>query len=176
MASSVGGNLDYLATGPSKLTWNSFALGHTQGGVSVNVAVQQRERKVDEFGENVVDLVHTGDKIEIKTSLPERSMRTLTTVYKLNGTAFTSYEGLGKLPGTTGRSVAGPLVIHPLFMGAATTRDVTFYKTVPMPSGDVQMGSAGNDQVFQVTFMALVDDTKGDGLLFGRISEPRNVS
>jgi len=176
MASSVGGNLDYLATGPSKLTWGGNALGHTIGGVSVNVAVQSRDRKVDEFGETITDIIHTGDNVEIKTTLGERSMRTLTTVYALNGTGLTSYEGIGKRPGTTGRSVAGALVIHPLFMGAATTRDVTFYKTVPVPGGDVQYGSVSSDNVYQVTFRALVDDTKGDGVLLGRISEPRNVS
>ena len=170
--SRVDGNLDYIESSACSVTYDGSAMGHTVGGVTLGIKPKMRERKVDEWGETVVDLVHTGDEITIKTKFAERSMRTIRTVYQYGAEDTSTIWTFGRRPQMTGRAVAKQLVLHPLSMGDDTTKDVTIYKAAVKDNGDVQVGTVGQDQVFEVTFIALVDDSRSDGDFIGRIGSP----
>ncbi len=168
MASQVGGDLSKIETGPCKVTYKSVACGHTMGGVTFGVKPQLRERKVDEYGEHLADLIYQGDQVDCKAKFAEKTMQVVQTVYQFGSSISSSCWGIGKLPGTKGSSLAGALVLHPLD-GSGTVDDVTFYKAVVSDVGEVQFGSVGNDRVFEATFKMLIDESKSDGQLIGKI-------
>ena len=74
MASQVGGDLSKIETGPSKVTYKTVACGHTMEGVKFSVTPDLHERRVDEYGTHLVDLIHQGDNVEVKTTFAEKSL------------------------------------------------------------------------------------------------------
>lgn len=174
MSSSVGGDLSRIETGPCKVTYKGEACGHTIDGVKLSIKPMLRERKVDEYGDYVVEMIHTGDNVEIKTTFPEKSMQTIQTVYQWGYLADDNVWGIGKRPGEKGSDKAGPLLIHPLDAGASTADDVQFWKCVVSDSGEVQYGMVTADRVFECTFKPMVDPTKDDGQILGIIGVAAN--
>jgi hypothetical protein len=170
--SRVDGNLNYIESSACSVSYDGAVMGHTIGGVTLSIKPLMRERRVDEWGESVVDLVHTGDEVLIKTKFSERSMRTIRTVYQYGAEDTSTIWTFGRRPQVTGRAVAKQLILHPLSTGVDTGKDVTFYKAAVKENADVNVGTVGQDQVFEVTFVALVDDTKEDGDFIGRIGSP----
>lgn len=171
MSSAVGGDLSKIETGPSKITFKDVACGHTMGGVSFSCKPTLRERKVDEYGDHVVDVLYQGEKVMVKTKFAEKTMQVVQTVYMFGSTVSSSMWGIGKLPGGKGSTLAGALVIHPLD-GDGVKDDVTFFKAYVSDSGEVQFGTIESDRVFDCTFGVLVDESKADGRLLGQIGAP----
>jgi hypothetical protein len=146
-------------------------------GVTFTVSPDLRERKVDEFGTYVVDLIHQGDTVEAKTTFAEKSLAVIQSVYQFGYEVSDTLWGIGRTPGQKGSDKAGPLLLHPLD-GNGTADDVTFYKAVVRTNGEVQFGTITADRVFQATFGMLIDPTQNDGQLIGTLGVPHagNVS
>lgn len=173
MASQVGGDLSRIKTGPCSVTFKGMPLGHTMGGVRFNIAPQTRDRNVDEYGDHRADIVHTGDDVTISTTLAETSLSVLQTVYQMSyGAIDANTIGIGNLPGGLGSEKAGPLLLHPLRAGETTTEDVLFHKAVVNNVGEVQFGVIQEEQVYEVTWAALIDETKATGQMIGQIGVP----
>lgn len=177
MASSVEGDLSKIKTGPCKVSVGGTAIGHTMEGVSFNITPDLRERFVDEWGTNVVDLIHQGDNCEVTTTMAEFSLAVLGVVYVWGYQIDTSTWGVGRVPGSysggtlNGSVVAKVLLLHPL--GEANTNgDVTFHRAVVSDTGQVQFGVITEDRIFECTWRCLVDPTKVDGRLIGEIGIP----
>lgn len=170
MASQTGGNLSRIETGPCKLTFKNLTLGHTQGGIRFNITPQIRDRNVDEYGSYRADVIHTGDDVTISTTLAEKTLAVLQTVYAMSyGALSSTLVGIGQLPGGKGSNSAGPLLIHPLSAGENTDDDVLFYKCVVTETGEVQFGTFDDDRSFDATWVALIDETREAGQLLGQI-------
>ena len=169
--SRVGGDLDKIESTPCSVTYGGLLMGHTVGGVTVSIRPIMRERKVDEFGETVVDLVQTGDAVEIKMRLAERSMKTISSVYAYGSEYSSTIWSIGRRPTLRAREVAKEMILHPL-RTSGTAKDLVFYKVAPKENGEFNVGKIGDDQVFEVTFICLPDETKDDGNLIGRIGVP----
>lgn len=169
MASQVGGDLSKIETGPSKVTYKTVACGHTEGGVTFSIKPMLRERKVDEYGDHVVEVIHTGDNVEVKTRFVEKTMQVVQTVWQMSSSQVSSsLLGIGKLPGGKASAVAGALLLHPLD-GDGTKDDVTFHKAFVKDSGEVQFGQVQQDRTFDCTFGLLVDESKADGQILGQV-------
>jgi hypothetical protein len=164
MASQVGGDLSKITTGVCKVTYKTVACGHTSGGVTVMIKHKTRERKVDEYGESVVDLIHVGDDVTVKTKFVEKTLQVIQTVYQFGGEISSSMWGIGKVPGTKGSSLAGALLLHPLD-GDGVKDDITVHKAVVKDQGDVQFGDVNQDRTFDVTFQGLVDESQSTYLI-----------
>lgn len=163
------GDLDKIKAGPCKITLDTTEIGHTERGISLNITPIMRERKVDEFGETVVDLVHQGDTFEVTVTIAEWVLANFKAAFApaLDGT---TYMSVGRKPGFSYRSVAKKLTIHPLEV-VGTTEDVILYKAVAI--SPVAIGyNSDDDRVFEIVFKALPDTTRGDGNLLGQIGIP----
>jgi hypothetical protein len=171
MPSAVGGDLSKIQSGPCHVQWNSADVGHTMEGVSFNDTPDIRERRVDEYGTNLADLVYQGEDLTAQLTLAEKTMTVLQLVYMWGYQQAAQLQGFGKLPGTRGQTLAQELTIHPLEV-TGTGEDVTFHKAVVSETGEVQFGTITADRVFQTTFRALVDESQNDGQLLGTIGGP----
>ena len=164
MSSQVSGDLSQIRTGPCKVTYKGTACGHTEGGVTVSIKHNTRERMVDEYGTTTVDRIHTGDSVTVRTKFKQKSYQVISTVYQFGGSIASSVWGIGKVPGTKGSSLAGSLLLHPLD-GDGVKDDITIYKAVVSDQGDVAMGTVNADVDFDVTFQGLIDETATTYLL-----------
>ena len=159
----------FIETGPSKVTYKTVACGHTMEGVKFSVTPDLRERRVDEYGTHLVDLIHQGDNVEVKTTFAEKSLTVLQTVYQMSYGAINSTTiGIGRLPGNKATSRSGVLLLHPLD-GSSTTDDVTFFNAAVSAAGEVNFGTVTADRVFECTFRMMIDESKSDGQLIGTI-------
>ena len=168
MSSQVGGDLTKIESGPCKLTYKSATLGHTMGGVKFNAPPAVRRRQVDEYGTNVVEILHQGDELKVSCTLAEKSMAVLQTVYAFGYSVNSKTWGIGRTPGTKGSAVGGPLVVHPLD-GVSAEDDLNLFVAVVAEVSEVQFGDYSQDRVFACTFEAIVDETKTNGKLLGTI-------
>ncbi len=169
MSSQVGGNLSNIETGPSSTTYKGVLCGHTMEGVSFSITPDLRERKVDEYGTYVVDMILQGDKVEVSTKFMEKTLTVLQTVYQMSYGALSSILiGIGRLPGKKSSDRAGLLTLHPLD-GNGTEDDVTLWKAAVTPGGEVNFGTVTQDRVFECKFMPLVDESREDGSILGQI-------
>ncbi len=179
MASSVGGDLSQIKTGPCAIKVGGAFVGHTMEGVSFTIQPDLRERMVDEYGTNVVDLIHQGDNVEVTTTMAEFTLAVLGVVYVWGYQDNSQTWGIGRVPGSYSGSelngsspVAKVLLLHPLSEGADTSGDVTFFRAVVTDSGQVQFGVITEDRVFECTWKCLIDPDQIDGKLIGTIGIP----
>ena len=164
----VGGNLALIETGPCGLTFRGVALGHTLEGMKVSISSDLRERLVDEYGKNVVELIGQADRVEIKATLMQKSLAVLQTVYQMSyGAISSSLVGIGRLPGKKATERSGQLVIHRI--GSHSSQDVVFFNVAVAGSGEVNFGTVTADRTFEVTWRCLVDESQSNGQLLGQI-------
>lgn len=167
----MGRDLADIQAGPCSLTFASSGdLGHTEEGVELNYEPEIRRRVVDEYGTSAVELVLVGENLEVTCRVAEWVIA----AWKLAipaGIDGTSYLGIGRKPGYKLSAKAEQLTIHPLENVGDTTEDVILYKAVASSPVPVGWNNDG-DRVFEVTFTALVDATKEDGNLLGKLAAP----
>jgi UDP-N-acetylglucosamine enolpyruvyl transferase len=168
MPSQVGGDLANIQTGPSKVTYKGEACGHTVGGVRFSVTPDLRERRVDEYGTYLVDMIHQGDRVEVRTTFAEKSMQVIQTVYAFGYSVDANTWGIGVTPGQKASDKSGLLLLHPL-NGEGTTDDVKFFEAIVSTTGEVNFGTVTDDRVFEATFMPMIDESKNSGQLIGTI-------
>ncbi len=171
MPSAVGGDLSKIQTGPCHVTYSAVDVGHTMEGVRVNNTQDLRERKVDEYGMNLADLIDQGTDLTSTMTLAEKTMVVLQLVFQWGYQITAVMQGFGKIPGTTGQTIGDELILHPLEVGDVT-EDVTFFKAVISETDEIEFGTITQDRVFGVTFRCLIDESKADGQLLGRMGGP----
>lgn len=163
------GNVQNFKLGRATLTFNSVALGHTKGGVSIDVTTDVREKAVDQYGSTPVGVHIIGQRIEVKAMLAEHTLELLQSLIPgatlENGTTVDQVN----IGVDAGDEITGyPLVIHPTAYGAATTHDWTIYKAVPL--GNISLAYKTEEEtVYEVTFVAVVDESKTDGEYLAKI-------
>lgn len=168
MSSEVGGAIENLRAGPAKVTFKGNACGHTQSGVKFSAIPDMRPRMVDEHGTNVVDMVHQGDKVSVKTTFAEKSMRVIQTVYAFGYSIDENTWGIGETVGGKASDRAGVLLIHPL-RGVSTLDDVTLHKAFVSSNSEIELGTVTGDTVFECEFAPLIDESKARGQRIGTI-------
>jgi len=161
-------DLTKVQAGPVKVFLNGTEVGHTETGVEFVLRPRFVERTLDEFGETPVELIHTGDTCEVKLRCGEWVLANLKAVYP-PGLDGGSYLGFGRKPGFRYSTAAKTLVLHPLELpDQDSSNDVTLWKAVAASAVQVGFTNEG-DRLFEVTFRALPDLSKEDGMLLGKI-------
>lgn len=175
--SNVGGDLSKIETGPCKITFLGEALGHTMEGVKLSAKPMLRDRKVDENGDHVIEIVSTGHGLEAKVVFGEKTVTVLRRVIAMSTAVSSTSRGIGRRPGTKATSVAGPLVIHPLSNDDGDeTDDVVLHLCVAVDVDEVQAGQVLADRLFGCTFRSMVDETKPNGEILGRLGVITNTT
>lgn len=160
-----------VKVGACSVTFNSVDLGHTKGGVEVSYEPIYHEVSVDKYGETVVERYLIGEKMTAKVPLAELTIANLKVAMPM-GTfagAANARLTLGKSAGTKASTVAAQLVLHPLNMGTRAN-DIVLHKAHVASTVDLKM-KVDEENVYEVEFQALLDETKSDGNYLGLIGD-----
>jgi hypothetical protein len=160
-----------VKVGACSVTFNGTDLGHTQGGVEVNYEPKYADVTVDKYGETVVEKYLSGEKLTAKVPLAEFTIANLKNAMP-QGTfagAANSRITLGHSAGVAAKTLAAQLVLHPLNMGTRAN-DIVFHKAYVSSSVPLKH-MVDNVKVIEVTFEALLDETKADGNYLGLIGD-----
>lgn len=176
LSSGQGGDPTLIRTGAHKITvdpsGDATVVGFTHGDLALTIAPQTRERNVAEFGTTPLDILVTGVKASVKFTMMERSLKTLGIAF--NGlypltTASTSIA-IGRSGVQSAQDRGKTLLLHPIRKGAATDQDITLYKVMLMPTGNISLNEQG-DEMHEVEGTCVVDISQTDGGLLLSIGE-----
>lgn len=160
-----------VKVGACSVTFNNVDLGHTKGGVEISYEPTFHDVSVDKYGETVVEKYLMGEKITVKVPLAELTIANLK-VAMPEGTfagAANARLTLGHSAGTRATTKAAQLVLHPLNMGTRAN-DIVLHKAYVSSTVDLKM-KVDEENVFEVEFFALLDESKSDGNYLGLIGD-----
>lgn len=160
----------------------SVDLGNTLDGVELTVGQSFTDVNVDAYGDTPIDGVLTGTSALVKTKLAEASFRTLQTAIQ-SGTGSVDQGSLGKprmgighTAGLLMKALSFQLVMRPIrnVASGVDSEDVVLYNVYS--SDDVVIPYKVKDQqVYPVSFKALVNESYEDGRRLGHIG-PQTIS
>lgn len=157
---------DNLEMGPCLVSFKGTDLGLTKGGVEVTFGTEVTPIVADQYGDTAINQVIKGRSVKVKVPLAERDLTKLAAVIPGSTLVGTTTKKLvvNASVGTSLRSLAGELILHPKDKPALDlSKDVTI--PLAMAKGDMQFSFKSDDQrVYAVEFEGYVDlDT---GVLF----------
>lgn len=172
-----------IEIGPAKLTYdtgaNAVDLGHTLEGVEVEYEPDYADLKVDYYGDTPVNKSLVGESLRVVCQLAEPTVANLNRAIGAS-TAESSggsvkKVGIGRKAGFLAGDNAKQLRVHPLNRADSDqAKDWVIYKAIV--TEEVTMGYSYEDQrVLEVTFEALIDESKPETKLLGHFG-PDTVS
>lgn len=164
-------NIENVELGVCSITYNGVDLGHTKGGVEFNYEPVYTDVSVDKYGETVVEKYLTGEKVTIKAPLAEFTLANLKVAMPAGDKAGSGDARLtfGKNSGYAMSSNAYQLVLHPVSEGTRR-HDIVLHKAV-VTSAIVINHKVDEPKIVEVTFEALLDETKSNGNYIGFIGD-----
>ena len=160
-----------VQVGPCSVSFNGVDLGHTKGGVEVSYEPVYKDVMVDKYGETVVEKYLQGEKLTAKIPLAEFTIANLRVAMPQTvfGGAGNTRITVGAAAGKKASDDAAQLVLHPLNEGTRR-HDIVFYKAV-VTSSVVLNHKVDEEKVVEVTFEALLDETRADGNYLGLLGD-----
>lgn len=160
-----------VQVGACSVTYNGLDLGHTKGGVEVSYEPTYKDVSVDKYGETVVEKYLTGEKFTAKVPLAEFTIANLRNAMPKStfaGAANTRIT-IGAAAGKKATDSAAQLVLHPLNQGTRQ-HDIVLYKAY-VASQVVLSHKNDEEKIIEVTFEALLDESRSDGNYLGLIGD-----
>lgn len=160
-----------VQVGVCTVSFGGTDLGHTKGGVEVSYEPVLHDVAVDKYGETPVEQYLVGEKLTVKVPLAEYTIANLRRAMPQAtfAGAANSRITLGAAAGKKSTDDALQLVLHPINEGTRR-HDIVLYKAIV--SGQVVLPhKVDEEKVVEVTFMALLDETKSDGNYLGLIGD-----
>jgi len=162
-------NVSNITAGPAKVELAATEIGHTSGGVGFTITPQNRARNVDQFGSGEVDIIHTGDECRMTVPWAEWTADVLAEIYEpgndQTGGTGTAYIGLGRSAGYIYTTQAAQIIPR---LSADAAKKIEVFRVTPI--GEVSLThNADDDRIFETEFACLVDESKTDGELIGKI-------
>jgi hypothetical protein len=160
-----------VQVGVCSVTFNSVDLGHTKGGVEVTYEPEYHEVSVDKYGNTAVERYLIGEKLSAKVPLAEFTVAQLQNAIPQGGFAgaANTRRTIGTNAGKKATTVGYVLVLHPIAEGTRR-HDIVFYKAC-VTSEVVLNHMVDEEKVIEVTFEALLDETKSDRNYLGMIGD-----
>jgi hypothetical protein len=160
-----------VKVGVCSVVYNSVDLGHTQGGVEVSYEPIYNDVNVDKYGQSLVDKYLIGEKWTVKVPLAEFTIPNLKVAIPQGSFAGAANARLtvGHSAGTKASTSAAQLVLHPINMGTRAN-DIVLHKAYVASTVELAM-KVDEEKITEVTFEALVDETKSDGNYLGLIGD-----
>lgn len=160
-----------VKVGVCSVSFNNLDLGHTKGGVEVSYEPVYKDVQVDLYGETIVEKYLIGEKLTAKVALAEATIANMR-----NSIPQATFAGaanrritIGAKAGKAAKEDSYQLVLHPVGEGTRAY-DVVFYKAY-VSSTIVLPHRNDEEKVVEVTFEALLDETKSDGNYLGLIGD-----
>lgn len=162
-------NVTNVKVGACDVTYNGTDLGHTIGGVEVSYEPVYKDVMVDAYGETIVEKYLMGEKFTAKVPLAESTIANMR-----NAIPQSTFAGAGNSRITIGAKAgkkatddAYELVLHPSGEGTRAF-DIVMYKAY-VGSTIVISHTNDGEKILEVTFEALLDESKSDGNYLGLI-------
>lgn len=139
---------------------NGTSIGHTEGGVKFSYEPEFEDITVDQYGSTPVDKVLVGETVTVVAQFAESTQANFNRA--MPATTITN-DGLagGRNAGFRLSTVAVELTLHPVAMAADDSKDIVIYKAVA--HSQVEVDFKNEERVYEVEFVALVDETKSVG-------------
>lgn len=160
-----------VRVGACDVTFNGVVVGHTIGGVEVTYEPVYKDVMVDAYGETVVEKYLIGEKLTAKVPLAESTI-----VNMRNAIPQSTFAGAGNARITIGAKAgkkasddAYQLVLHPSGQGTRAF-DIVLHKAYSSESV-VLSHKHDEETVTEITFVALLDESKSDGNYLGLIGD-----
>jgi hypothetical protein len=148
--------------GTADIYFKGDLVGHTKGGVTVNLAKELAEAMVDDYGETVIFHVDNGTDLTVTVPLAQLSLDTLEIAYPYENKVGSDLH-IGQVAGGRSDDIAGELIVLPKsskFAGQA----LTLYLAAVSETADIRLAT-DEQTIMEVTFKAYVDETKTNGVL-----------
>ena len=154
--------------GHCDVTIGSKSMGHTKGGVEVTYTPDIHMITVDDYGSSPVEGILIGEEFRVKAYFAEWQYDQIKKAVPFGTLTGTSKITIGKKAGASGLALAEKMVFRPI--GTTGAHDVILHKElaiseVPMPH------KIDEERVWEVEFIALVDETKSDGNYLATIGD-----
>ena len=160
-----------VQVGVCSVTFNGLDLGHTKDGVEVSYEPEYHDVAVDKYGNTQVQKILIGEKLSAKVALAEFTIANLRNAMPkatFAGAANTRVT-LGAAAGKKATDSAYQLVLHPINEGTRR-HDIIIYKAY-VASTIVLPHKNDEEKVIEVTFEALLDESRSDGNYLGMIGD-----
>lgn len=170
------GDINNVQIGRQTITFDTTELGHTDGGCEFSYEPTYTDILVDAYGETVADKVLTGEAVKVTVPLAETTLDRLKTAIP-TGTFVdggTSQKlTIGSEAGTKRLSdYAKTLLLHPAWLDTSDkSLDITLHKAVVISEVALPF-KVDEKTVYEVEFLALIDETKTNGDLLATIGDP----
>ena len=160
-------NASNVQLGTCSVIFGSTDLGLTKGGVEVQVQTQTYKITVDQFGSTEINEYITGRTAMVKVPMAETDLALLAAVIP-NSTLVTDSVtpskkkiNVGTSTGTSLRTFAAKLVLHPLAQ-SASSKNYDFVLPITCPKGDFTFAyKLDEERVYNVEFYGYPDLTTG---------------
>lgn len=172
------GNIANLRMGVCSISLGGNDMGHTLGGVKVQITRKLTDLKADKYGDSPVDKVLTDVEVKVTAKVAEPVISLINKNlpegdYQIGSQG--SRLGVAAGEGASMRTYAQQLILHPLNKGATDySEDFVVYLAVPTASPTVNYEVAGQ-RVFDIEFDALVSEAYVAGRRLGHIGSA-NIS
>ena len=169
------GNIQNVQLGVQNLTYGMETMGHTSGGCEFAYEPEYTDILVDLYGNTVVDKALTGEVVRVTVPLAEVTIEKLKvaipTAVLVEGADNKKKLTLGSIAGKKLSDSAQKLVLHPSWLPESDKSfDITLHKAVI--ASEVALPYRKDEQtIYEVEFIALIDEAKGDGNLLATIGD-----
>lgn len=157
--------------GVCSVSFNGVDLGHTKGGVVVAYEPSFKDVSVDKYGETIVEKYLLGEKMTVKAPLAEFTLANLKVAmpHGAKAGAGDARLTLGSNAGKVASTEAKQLVLHPISMGTRAN-DIVIHKA--FVASTIELNHAiDEEKIIEVTFEAMIDESKSDGNYLGFIGD-----
>ncbi len=158
-----------MKTGAAVVYVGGTSIGVTLGPAEWTPELMTRNRVTSRHGESAVDIIHTGERHQVKLTLAENSIANLAIAFP-EGVSVSSTRYFGRIPGAKMSTHAQQLRLRPIDkdIDDDNSEDLVIHKAVVTAIDPVGY-TDDEERAFAVTFEAILDDAKADGKKFGYI-------
>lgn len=160
------GTLALIQNDIVKVVFGGVNLGFTTDGIDLEYTPEMEDLLVDEFGASPMDIMSNGGNLSVTMRLSEYSTSLLVDLIpgsQRDVSGPDSRVTFGRSAGFRYRDFAKTLLLHPIKLADSDkSRDVLMHLGVVVEGPTTRL--VGNEQrVSEVTFRALLDETKPEG-------------
>ena len=150
---------------------NGTDIGHTVGGAELHYEPTYADITVDKYGETPANKVLVGEKWTATVRIAESTLANLKRAIPRGVNTVATKLTIGSVAGKLLSENAFRMVLHPTTNASGDkTEDVIFYKAVSTEPVEIPY-HVDETKVVEVTFHALIDESKSDGNLLGLIGD-----
>lgn len=169
-------DISNVQIGVQNISFGGEDLGHTDGGCEFSYEPEYTDITVDLYGTTVVDKALTGEVVSVTVPLAETTLEHLKTAIPLATVVEDAVGGgkrltIGSIAGKRLSESAKELVLHPSWLSKEDkSLDIVLYKAVI--ASEVALPFRIDEKtVYEVEFVALIDETKEDGNFLASIGD-----